>query len=31
MGCPVEEGEIGMAVQFGVPAHSPHYIEHTFD
>lgn len=28
---PVEKGEIGMAVQFGVTIHPLHYIEHMFD
>jgi hypothetical protein len=27
----VEEGEVGVTVQLGVPAHQPHYIEHMFD
>ncbi len=30
MGGSIEEGEVGVTVQFGIPVHPPHYIEHMF-
>jgi hypothetical protein len=31
MGRPIEEGEISVAMEFGVTGHPSHYIEHMFD
>lgn len=31
VGCPVEEGKIGVAMKFGISRHRVHYIEHMFD